>query len=298
MPIPEPQPDEKREEFIERCMETVGEEEENEQALAICFDKWKEKDMINIDVLAEAQKIKTPKTANHHLGFTKFMAKADETAEILIYEDIGNDWFGGISAKSFAENLQKLGDVKEITVRMNSPGGSVFDGIAIYNLLRSHNANIRTMIDGIAASIASIIFMAGDERVSAKNGSLMIHAPWTIAAGNAEELREQADVLERLGNSLADTYSVRADMSVNVIKKMMAQETWFNSDEMFENGFVHDVIEELPIAAAIDFDFNCYRNCPNHVKTRYQKKIAQVNQMDRDARVKLATMAKRVMHNN
>lgn len=294
MPIPTPNEDESRDEFVERCMEAIGDENEEDQALAICFDKWEERNMIDPRILKSAQILKFPQQKNH-VGFTKFQAKANNAAEILIYEDIGEGWFGGMSSKTFAENLQSLGDVNQINVRINSPGGSVFDGIAIYNLLRQHEAKITTTIDGIAASIASIIFMAGDIRKSAKNGTMMVHAPWTIAAGNAEELREQAEVLEMLGDSLADTYSVRSGLGINAIKDMMAEETWLDSQQLMDNNFVSEVIEELPIAAGINFDFSSFRNCPERVINRYQEKVKKVNQMNLDARAKIAKMGKRTM---
>ena len=290
MPIPTPNENESRDEFVERCMDAIGDED---NALAICFDKWEEKNMIDPKILKSAKVLKFPEQKNH-VGFTKFQAKADG-AEILIYEDIGEGWFGGMSSKTFAENLKQFNGAENITVRINSPGGSVFDGIAIYNLLRQVDAKVTTVIDGIAASISSIIFMAGDERKVAHNGVMMIHAPWTIAAGNAEELREQADVLEMLGDTLAETYSTRSGLGIDAVKGMMQQETWLDSAEIFDNNFAYEIIEELPIAAGINFDFSSFRNCPERVINRYQEKVKKVSQMNLDARAKIAKMNKRTM---
>ena len=117
-----------------------------------------------------------------------------DSAEIWIYEDIGEGWLGGLSAKVFADDLKKVGKVKNIYVRINSVGGSAVDGTAIYNSLKRHPANINVSIDGIAASIASIIAMAGDHIEMASNAMMMIHEPWIVAGGTASELREQADV--------------------------------------------------------------------------------------------------------
>ena len=282
MPLPEPRPDEEREEFVGRCMEEASSEfESDEQALAVCFTQWRE---------ASARS----RLPANHPGFTRFVARDGGLAEILIYEDVG-EWFGGITAKSFADELKKLGAVNELYVRLNSSGGNVFDGIAIYNMLRQHDAKITTTIDGIAASIASIIYMAGDKRIASENASLMIHEPWTMAIGTATELRQQADVMEKLSVSLAQTYAKRTGKALVDVARWMEDETWFSAAEMEDAGFAHQVLEELPMAASVDFDLSRFRRVPDYVtKTRSQGKVAG-GRMDRDNRVKLATMAKRVV---
>ena len=172
-------------------------------------------------------------------------------AEILIYEEIGDGWLGGISAKQFAEDVKKLTDVSNINVRINSEGGSVFDGHAIYNTLKNHKARITVDIDGLAASIASIIAMAGDEIRMAENGFMMIHDPWVVAAGTADELRSQADVMDKVQEKLVNTYVKRTGGTAEEISQWMADETWMNAEEALERGFVDSITEETRMAARV-----------------------------------------------
>ena len=284
MPLPEPRTGENQDEFISRCLEEVsGEFDDQDQALAVCFNQWREDSASVVPI-------------SSHPGFTKFRA-ADSTAEeILIYEDVGG-LFGGISAVDFAKQLSELGAVKEINVRLNSPGGSVFDGLAIYNLLRQHEAKITTTIDGIAASIASIIYQAGDRRVMAANGTYMIHDPWTMAYGSAEELRRQAEVLDKLADSLRTTYVNRSGLAVETVRELMAEETWFNAAEALEAGFVDEVVEDLPVAASVRFNLSRFRHVPERLDQPYQEKVAQIDWMEeRERRIKLASLAKTTLN--
>ena len=128
--------------------------------------------------------------------------------EILIYKDIGDNWWSDdpITAGRFREDLAALTG-PEITVRILSMGGSVADGLGIYNALKQHPAKITTINDGVAASIASLIFMAGDIRIVASNAVTMIHAPWTGAMGNAAALRDAADMLDAWASAMASSYA-------------------------------------------------------------------------------------------
>jgi ATP-dependent protease ClpP protease subunit len=169
----------------------------------------------------------------------KVLAKANRAAEVLVYEQIGEDWYGnGVTAKKFRDEIAALGEVDEITVRINSPGGEVFDGFTIYNELRAHKARKIVHIDGLAASIASVIAMAGDEIIMGLGSMMMIHDPWTIAVGNAQNIREQADVLDKVKVGLVDAYASfnkvtdRAD-----IEALMRSDSWFTADEDIAAGF-------------------------------------------------------------
>jgi ATP-dependent protease ClpP protease subunit len=122
------------------------------------------------------------------------VAKSADEAEVMIYDEIG---MFGVSAKQFVTDVKGI-DAKRITVALNTPGGDVFDGIAIYNALRQHDATINVRIDGLAASCGSLIAMAGDTIEMAANAYLMIHNPWTFAVGDAADMRKQADVLDKL----------------------------------------------------------------------------------------------------
>lgn len=178
-------------------------------------------------------------------------AKA-KSAEILIYDDIGEGWIGGISAKSFIADLKALPDVDTVNVRIHSEGGAVFDGQAIYNAIKRLDARVEVDIDGIAASIASIIAMAGDEIRMAENGFMMIHDPWMVAAGTASELRDAAETMDKVRDTLLKTYVNRTGTDSETISQMMLDETWMNADEALEFGFIDSVTEEMKLAAKID----------------------------------------------
>ncbi len=178
-------------------------------------------------------------------------AKAN-TAEVLIYEEIGAGWLGGISAKQFAEDMKSIKNVSDVTVRINSEGGSVFDGHAIYNTLKNFDATINVKIDGLAASIASIIAMAGDTIEMAENAFMMIHDPWVVAAGTAEELREQADIMDKVQEKLVNTYAKRVNISAEKVAALMADETWMDATEALEMGFIDSITDEVRLAAKVE----------------------------------------------
>lgn len=177
-------------------------------------------------------------------------ARGQTEAEIRIDGEIGDNWFGdGLTSKKFAEDLTKLGDVRKITVRINSPGGSVYDGVSIYNQLRSHGARIEVLVEGLAASIASVIAMAGDTISMATGSMMMIHSPWTIAFGNAADMRETAAMLEKHESALVDIYVKRSGANRDEVKQMLLDETWFNADEAVDHGFADTADAESETAA-------------------------------------------------
>jgi ATP-dependent protease ClpP protease subunit len=160
--------------------------------------------------------------------------------EILIYSDIGEDFFGdGVTAKLIKAELDKAeGD---ITVRINSYGGDVFEGVAIHNLLKGYQGKTTVIVDGIAASAASIIAMAGDEIIMAENSMMMIHDPWTMAVGSAKEMRETADLLDKIRDSLVKTYNTQTGIEEDKLRDMLAAETWLAADEAFDMKFATSV---------------------------------------------------------
>jgi ATP-dependent protease ClpP protease subunit len=180
----------------------------------------------------------------------RFKAKGQESAEVQIYEDVGAGWFGGVTAKDFSADLKAAGAVQNIDVRIASYGGDVNDGLAIYRMLADHKARITVHIDGVAASIASVIAMAGDEIIIAEAGSMMIHEGWTIAAGHAEDLRKIADHLEKSSNQIADIYAARTKRPMAEIKDWMAATTWFYGQEAVDAGFAQRVEENVKAAAS------------------------------------------------
>lgn len=165
------------------------------------------------------------------------VAKADdsEEAEVFVYGDIGG-WWGGVSAEEFAKELAAL-DVKTLNVRLNSPGGLVFDGVAIYNALARHSANVIVHVEGLAASIASVIAMAGDEVRIAEGSRFMIHNPWTIVMGDEEALIAEAAVLKGLKSDLIDIYAARTEQSRADLSEWMTAETWLSARDAVDKGF-------------------------------------------------------------
>ena len=176
-------------------------------------------------------------------------AKAPDVAEIYIYEDVGESWFGGVSAKQFATDLQALGAVSTINVRLNSYGGDVFDGLAIYRLLADHPAHVVSFVDGIAASIASVIATAGSEIRIAEAGEIMIHDAWSVAIGPASEMRAVADRLDAVSSSIADVYAARTGQSKAQIQAWMTAETTFQSGDAVKHGFAQTVLPNVKAAA-------------------------------------------------
>jgi ATP-dependent protease ClpP protease subunit len=176
-------------------------------------------------------------------------ATDSSVAEILIFDIIDPVW--GIGAKEFADDLRSLGNVDEILVHLSSPGGDVFDGITIHNLLKRHPAKINVLID-VALSMASGIAMAGDSVEMANNGLFMLHEPSTFAAGGAEDMKRVASRLEVAKKSLASAYAEKTGKPIEEINDMMAAETWLSADDAYDLGFVDVVGEEVKIAASFD----------------------------------------------
>ncbi len=177
-------------------------------------------------------------------------AKADQSAEISIYDEIG---FWGVTAKQFIGDLKAI-DATAIKLAINSPGGAVFDALAIYNALRQHPANVEVTIMGVAASAASIIAMAGDTVVMPENAFMMIHNPLNMAYGNADDLREMADVLDKIGASLVGIYAKRTGLPEDEIKALLDAETWLNAEEAVLKGFADELQPELKVAASFDME--------------------------------------------
>lgn len=204
---------------------------------------------------------------------------SDKEADVLIYDAIG---YWGVQAEQFAKDLQSL-KVETINLRINSPGGSVFDGIAMYNALVSHKARVVTHVEGFAASIASIIAMAGDEIVMHEGSTMMIHKPWTMAMGDANDFRKEAEVLDKLEGSLIDIYEGRTGKSREELQGMLEAETWFNAKEAVEAGFADKLLSRKPDEEPEDlldraFNLSIFKNAPK------QREIATVRDFERAIR--------------
>lgn len=202
-------------------------------------------------------------------------ARAEET-EIVIYDVIGEDsWSGeGVSAKKFAAILAGV-KTPGILLKINSPGGSVFDGIAIYNDLLAHPAKIRVSITGLAASAASIIAMAGDEIEIAKNAYVMIHNAWVMAIGNKNALLEVADFLDGIDQALAETYAARTGLPEKKILNMMDAETWLRGADAVDLGFADALAGEDDALAKAAYDVSVFSAAPAGLKKQIEAALRE-----------------------
>ena len=187
--------------------------------------------------------------------------EAPKPAELLIYGNIGDRWNeDGVVASELVRDLSAL-EADTINLRINSYGGSVPDGLAIYNALRRHKATVNVFVDGVAISCASYIAMAGDTITMAKNSQMMIHAPWTFAYGNSNDMREQADILDRYAKAMASAYADKSGKSYEDALALLTdgKDHWFQADEAKAEGFADEVGEEVAVAASLASSFDLSR---------------------------------------
>ena len=203
-------------------------------------------------------------------------ARASGT-EVLIYDEIGAY---GVSAKGFLAELGALPDNAAIDLRLNSPGGSVFDAVAIYNALKRHAGEITVWIDGIAASAASYIAMAGDTIIMPENAFLMIHDPSGLVMGTAAEMREMADTMDKIAGSMVRGYADRSGKSGEEIAALMAAETWLDAKDALDLDFIDRIAEPVKLAAS--FDVTRFRNAPPEVVEAVTETVAASNGFEGD----------------
>lgn len=185
-------------------------------------------------------------------------------AEVMLYDDIGA-W--GISARQFARDLAALGDVSQINLRIHSGGGDVMDGTAMYNILRGHSARVAVYIDGMAASMASVVAMAGDVIYMPANSMMMIHKPWGGQVGDADDMREYADLLDKVEGTLIQAYARKSGKSVDEIAALLKVTTWMDGNEAVAAGFADQVIEPIKAAAQLNSKrLEEYTSMPPHMK--------------------------------
>lgn len=214
-------------------------------------------------------------------------------ADIFIFgEIVSYKWDDtDTTAASFQKDLKELGEVSQINLHINSPGGSVFEGIAIGNMLRQHKARVVAHVDALAASIASVIVASCDEVVMPENSMLMIHNPWTFSMGNAKELRKRADDLDKIAESSVVTYLAKAGekLTEEKIKQIMDEETWLSAKEAFDYGLCDIVESSNQIAASISEKlFSNYQRVPEKFLMTKQE-----NQIDDHERKKIIEQAKK-----
>jgi len=191
---------------------------------------------------------------------------------ILVFNEIGGM---GTTSEMFARELE-FANGEDIEVRINSVGGEVQEGITIYNLLKSYAGNVKVIVDGWAASIASIIALGGDELVMNEGSFIMIHNPWTGMMGEAKDLRQEADLLDLMTNELVNIYVQATGLDEGEIRQMMDEETWLNPTDAIEKGFANSVATFNKVAACVSKDQKTkyfYKNAPMELSEMNQKEV-------------------------
>jgi ATP-dependent protease ClpP protease subunit len=204
-------------------------------------------------------------------------AKDDAPAEVYIYDEIG---YWGTSAAQFVKDLQGV-KAGRINLHLNTPGGDVFDGIAIHNALTAHPATVTVYVDALAASIGSVIAMAGERIVMAKHSTMMIHDPFGATWGNAEDMRKMAEILDQLGDTIAGVYAERAGGSVREWRDRMLEETWYSDRQAVEAGLADEVDGDE--AAQNSFDLSIFRHPPEELVASASRPPASGQPTKRDA---------------
>lgn len=214
-------------------------------------------------------------------------ATDNEVAEIHIDGEIVSEklWDSDVSATDFRDSLKELGPVKTINMSINSPGGSVFDGIAIYNMLKKNPATVNVTVEGLAASIASVIAMAGDTLTMDTGSMLMIHNPFTMAVGNASELREMADTLDQIRESSVDIYHEKTGIDKEAIKSVMDNETWLTADEAITAGWADQKNERPAVMQSISQRYSdMYEHVPEFLNAQEKPDKEQSEGMSMEER--------------
>lgn len=189
--------------------------------------------------------------------FWQFNAKGNSIGELMLYGDIASStWWGDeVTPKDFKADLDSLGDIQTLNIYINSNGGDVFAGQAIYSMLKRHSATKNVYIDGLAASIASLIAMAGDKIIMPANSMIMIHNPWTIAMGNSNDFRKLADDMDKIRESMLSVYESKTGMKQEDIIPLLDSETWMTAQDALDSGFCDEIEEEKLVAASLDGEF-------------------------------------------
>lgn len=208
--------------------------------------------------------------------------ETDNKAEIYLYDSIVDseleaEFFGGVTARGFISAIKDI-SAEEIHVRINSPGGSVFAARAMEQAVREHPARIVMHIDGVAASAASFLAMAGDEIVMAPGAMLMIHKAWTVAMGNSDDLVSTADLLEKIDGTLAATYAQRTGTDKEAIIEMMGAETWFTAEEAVAAGFADSIAQD--VKARQQWNLSAYKKAPAQPEPKTANVAALLRKID------------------
>lgn len=222
---------------------------------------------------------------NRGRGLSPQIVRAEGDATLYIYDtivasDADAEWLGGVSAESLVPRIRSLG-VDTLNVRINSPGGDVFAGRAIEQALRDTRANVTVHVDGVAASAASIIAMAGNSIRIAQGAMFMIHRAWTFALGNANDLLSIAALLEKIDGTLADTYAARMDLPRDEVLALMSAETWYTAQEAVDAGLATEVMSAPATEAPQNrWDLSAYDHAPPTARAVTHEHVAPQPQHD------------------
>lgn len=203
-------------------------------------------------------------------------AKKSNELELFVYNTIGEDWYGeGITPQSVANAIKEAGEFSSITVHINSPGGASFDGVAIHNILRQQGVPVNVVVEGLAASAAFTVAMAGDSIKVCDGAMMMLHNAWSFTIGDAKEMRKMADLLDKVSGTMCDVYAKRSGLSAEDVQTLMDAETWLSPQEAVDKGFATEKLETTPEkskeAAALAAKFDLSKFCakvPENLKPK------------------------------
>jgi ATP-dependent Clp protease protease subunit len=210
-----------------------------------------------------------------------YAVKNEAVPTVYVYDQI-DAWYG-VSAKQFVQDLNAI-DSSEIHVRINSVGGDVFEAKAIATALRNHKAKVVTFVDGLAASAATTVAIAGDEVHMAPTAQFMIHNAWSYAAGDYRDMAKMSDTLKRVNDGIVAEYSDKTGLSVSQIEQMMNDETWLSGAEALQKGFV-DVLDEKASKASNFWDLSGFKNAPAELMVVDQAEQFDVEHLRRYVRM-------------
>ena len=236
--------------------------------------------------------------SNKGLGKFKARPMSDDSATVYLYDaivgsDIEADIFGGVAPEQFAKTLAGI-KAGTLNLRVNSPGGSVFAARSMAQAIKDYPGKVIAHVDGLAASAASFLIMAADEVVMSEGSFLMIHNAWSIAMGNAEGLRQEADLLDTIDASLVKTYAKRTGLGKDAIRDMMSAETWIEADEAVTMGFANRTSDQ-GVQAMQNWDLSAYKNAPEP-ETELETTEEQQSEIDnREVHQKRINLAKRAL---
>ena len=184
-------------------------------------------------------------------------SKASKVIDVYIFDEIG---MGGVNAQGFIEEIKSFKD-SPMNLHINCVGGDVFDGMAIFNIIKKRTAKTTVYIEGIAASMGSVIALAADSVVMAENSLFMIHNAWGGAMGEAKEMKKTAKLLDKISGEIADIYVKKTKLPYDKVKEMMDEETWLNAEEALELGFIDSISDAIKVAAK--YDVSKFKNITN-----------------------------------